>query len=189
MIEFAQFIEMANLFPQFKGDSLERVRTTHMGFPVYSPSIFYLIQHRDKEKYPDGMTGSEIAEELLKSSEGRSVDLRPGEEAPPEDWADIIRKHQMTKFVRGINSMLSKSKDFVAVDTRVTGGRGRAPSVYLPTEEAQARLGGKKFLSRDQKAALQQQPTPEPKPEVPLNLAPVDDKEALADLQAFLDEK
>jgi len=147
MIRFGQWMEMANLFPQRKGDSMALTATTHMGFPVNSPTIFYTILNRDMDKYPDGMTAQEIADATLKTSTKRS-NLRTGETEAPDDWELKIRNDKvlMSKFVRGINSMLAKSKDFTAVGIRNTGGRGRAPSVYHPTEDATQREGGTKFL-------------------------------------------
>lgn len=154
---------MANLFPQRKGDTISRTKTTHMGYPVYSPTIFFLILNRDRGRYPDGMTSQEIGDELLKASIRRE-ELRPGEGLAPEDWERRIRgdKQRLAKFVRGINSMLAKSKDFIAAGTRAVGGRGRAPSIYTPTPDTIRREGGLKFLKQVDREFWKGQRAPDP---------------------------
>ncbi len=183
MIDFKQWMEMANLFPQRKGDTTSRTKTTHMGYPVYSPTIFFLILNRDKGKYQDGMTAQEIGDELLKASVARE-ELRPGEGSAPSDWEAQIRadKTRWAKFVRGINSMLAKSKDFVAVGTRARSGsgRGRAPSIYSPTPDAVRREGGLKFLKQADREFWKKEradlPVPgEKEPEEPEELADLPD--------------
>lgn len=94
--------------------------TTHLGFPVWAPTIHYLIQNRDTTKYPLGMTPQEVGEELLKQSE-RRLELLPGEKMAPENWKDLVRS-QWSRFIRGLYSMMKKSAsvshspDLVVVD-------------------------------------------------------------------------
>ena len=141
-------VEMANLFPQRKeGETNARVATTHMMYPVWSPTIFHVIITRDQEKYPDGMTPGEVAKELLEQSEIRTQ-LRPGEVLAPDNWKEELKRDSWPEFVRGISSMLNKSvRDFVRVGTRMKlkGARGKSPSIYHPTKEAVQREGGSKF--------------------------------------------
>lgn len=167
-------LEMANLFPQRKGDTIERTGTTHMGFPVYAPSIYWVILSRDRNKYPDGMTAKEIATELLDQSETRQ-DLRPGEEAAPENWKEILKTQMWPKFVRGINSMLAKSPDFEVSSKKAPEEGGRTSSVYVPTEDAIRRQGGTKFLKGAERPASplwkkKQQPEVDKDEEEPIDI-------------------
>lgn len=178
--------EMANLFPQRRGDTLERSATTHMGFPVYAPTVYWLLVNRDTNKYPDGMTAKEIADEILERSEARE-ELRPGEQPAPDNWKDLVKGNLMTKFTRGLNSMLAKSPDFEVIGKRDNTGRGRAPSIYVPTKEAQNRQGGARFLKKKDREEFKKQAEEEKD-----DLSQVRGKSAgemMSNLQSLLDEE
>jgi len=142
--------EMANVFPIRKGDTNERAKTTHMGIPVWAPTMYNIIMTRDQEKYPLGMTAREIAEELLQRSEKRD-ELRPDETPASDNWKDAL-KSNWTSWVRGITSNLNRSVtdgDMEIAGTRQKGdGKGKAPSIFHPTAQALTRQGGAKFLKK-----------------------------------------
>ncbi len=139
------YLEMANYAPQRAGDTHEKAKTTHYGYPVYSPTIYHILQTRDKQKYPIGMTAQDITKELIDKSTLRTDVLLPGEakitEEDAGDWKEKLSGPLFASFLRNVYGNLVKAKEAGMVDSqpikKEPGEKGkRVRQVWFPTQLA-----------------------------------------------------
>lgn len=156
--------EMAQVTIQNKGDRPDRAPTTHYGYPVWSPTIYYLLQNRNElfknpdgtPKYPNGMTVDEIFDALMEKSELRS-ELGPDEKMPENasNWKEDLMGPSREAFKRGIRSMLelnAKKGKLSFTTIAKSGGRGpQQTKLWLPSEQSLSTSGIEKIGPRKKK--------------------------------------